>query len=286
MAYKIRQMEPRDLVDVVRLANQAFLETARHTWRMGQRFAERMRGSREALFIAETQDARVVGFAIGQCDGPRASLSWIAVHPDHSGKGVGGMLLASLEDRARDKGISRVETGTPFARSFYEKHGYRCVGVRTSLLLELVVSAIALPRGIRIRPVMLDDLSATLGPIGNEDEWLRFVEAHSSASERDPDLSVFAEPDDGRGDLIGIAVGRKNTTCEELIALTYLYAFDASRALDVLNAFAYACSCRGHRWLGVGLPLRGVDEEALRAGGWQNAALPFYCTSYTMQKDL
>ena len=286
MAYRIRQMEPQDLVDVVRLSNQAFLETARHTWRMGQRVADRMRKSRDALFIAEFADSQVVGFAIGQCDGPRASLSWIAVHPGHAGKGVGGMLLAALEDRAREKGIPLVETGTPFARSFYEKHGYVCVGVRTNLLLELVGTAIALPCGVRVRPVMLDDLSAALGSIGDEDEWLRFVEAHSNASERDPDLSIFVESDDGKGNLLGIVVGRKNATCEELIALTYLYALDGSHALDTVNALAYACSCRGHRWLGVGLPLRGVGEGELRARGWQEAGLPFYCTSYTMQKDL
>ncbi len=284
--YTIRQMEPRDLVDVVRLSNQAFLETARHTWKMGQRFADRMRTSRDALFLAEAGDARVVGFAIGQCDGSRASLSWIAVHPDHAGKGIGGMLLGALEDRARDKGISFVETGTPFARSFYEKKGYRCVGVRTSLLKELAGAAIPLPCGARVRPVMLDDLSTTLGLIGDEDEWLRFIHAHSTAVERDPDLSVLVESDAGNRGLLGVAVGRKNTTCEELIALSYMHALDGSNALDVLNALAYLCSCRGHRWLGVSLPLRGVDEKALRACGWQDATLPFYCTSYSMQKRL
>jgi ribosomal protein S18 acetylase RimI-like enzyme len=286
VAYGIRQMQPRDLVDVVRLSNQAFRETARHTWRMCQRFADRMRGDREALFVAEAEDGTVVGFSIGQCEGDRASLSWIAVHPDHSGRGVGGMLLGALENRAREKGIPVVQTGTPFARPFYEKHGYRCVGVRRSLLLELVGTAVPLPRGIRVRPTQLDDLSATLGLFEDEEEWFRFVEAHAGASERNPDLSLSAESDSDRRDLLGIAVGRKNTTCEELIALTYLHAFDGPRAQDILDAFAYACSCRGHRWLGIGLPLPGVGEEALRSRGWQDAKLPFYCTSYTMQKVL
>ena len=37
---------------------------------------------------------------------------------------------------------------------------------------------------------------------------------------------------------------------------------------------------------GQGLGAQPLDEKALRACGWQDATLPFYCTSYSMQKRL
>ena len=129
MGYRIRQMRPSDAVAVVRIANQAFLETARLTSLMGRRFVQRMKGDRDCLFVAESDDGEVVGFVIGSCKGGRATIGWIAVHPGHQGRGIGGMLLEAVEGKAMERGIRVVETGTPFARTFYEKYGYRCVAV-------------------------------------------------------------------------------------------------------------------------------------------------------------
>lgn len=58
------------------------------------------------------------------------NLYFIAVHPDHQGKGLGGKLLRSVEQRLSERGdrILLVETsGLPNfkrTRAFYRKYGY------------------------------------------------------------------------------------------------------------------------------------------------------------------
>lgn len=53
----------------------------------------------------------------------------IAVMRPHRGKGFGSRILAYLEDRARQKGLTRVYLGAQVqAIPFYEKSGYRCYG--------------------------------------------------------------------------------------------------------------------------------------------------------------
>ncbi|MCX7778562.1 MAG: GNAT family N-acetyltransferase, partial [Armatimonadetes bacterium] len=97
-------------------------------WYIGKAFVQWMQRHRHCMFLAETEDGEAVGFLIGRCDGDKARIGWIAVHQTHWGRGVGGMLLSAIEQCAIERGIKVVETGTPFARTFYEKYGYECVG--------------------------------------------------------------------------------------------------------------------------------------------------------------
>jgi ribosomal protein S18 acetylase RimI-like enzyme len=276
-------MKPSDVVAVMRIANQAFLETARLTSLMGRRFAQRMRGDRECLFVAETDEGEMVGFVMGSCKEDRASIGWIAVHPNHQGRGVGGMLLEAVERRAMEKGIRVVETGTPFARTFYEKHGYRCVGIRRSMLLELVGREVSAPEDLRIRVITLDDLAEVMDFIGDEEEWLKFLEAYFSAYERDADKAIAVLSEEG---MVGIAIGRTDELCGELVTLAYLFVKDNRRAMDVLRSLAYVASTRGCRWFGVELPVRGITEAELESQGWEDAKLPFFWTGYRMRKEL
>ena len=283
MGYRIREMRPSDVVAIVRIANQAFLETARLTPLMGRRIAQRMRGDRECLFVAETDGGEVVGFVVGSCGEERATVGWIAVHPRHQGRGIGGILLEAVERKAMEKGISVVETGTPFARSFYEKYGYRCVETHRSMLLELVGREVSIPEDLRIRVITLDDLPEVMDFIDDEDEWLRFLDAYFSAYEKDADkaIAAFCEQE-----MVGIAVGRTEEVCSELITLAYLFVRDERRAMDVLKALAYVASTRGCRWFGVELPIKGITEAELESLGWEDAKLPFFWTRYRMRKEL
>jgi ribosomal protein S18 acetylase RimI-like enzyme len=88
------------------------------------------------VFCAFDNDRNLVGYI---CFGPIPmtercyDLYWIKVDEASSRKGVGGMLLAFMEEYVAGEGARRiyVETSstTPYqaARSFYEKHGYRFV---------------------------------------------------------------------------------------------------------------------------------------------------------------
>ena len=282
--YKLREMRPSDVLAVVRIANQSFLETARLGWLMGRRVVQRLISDRECLFVVEDSRGEVVGFVVGGCRGDRATIGWIAVHPNHRGRGIGGMLLKAVEDRAREKGIRVVETGTPFARPFYEKYGYECVHVERSMILELVGRSISIPEGVRIRTIMLDDLPMLLEFMGDEGEWLRFASAYFAAYENDPEKAILVTSEEEN--VLGVAVGRSDKTCSELAALSYLFVKEKGDAVKVLNSFAYVASSRGHRWLGVELPIMGITEELLEKMGWQDAKLPFFWTRYRLRKKL
>jgi len=282
MGYRIRGMKPSDVVAVVRIANQSFLETARISSLMGRRFAQRMKESRECLFVAESDDGEVVGFVVGSCEGERATIGWIAVHPKHQGKGIGGMLLGAVESRAREKGIYVVETGTPFARKFYEKYGYRCVEIHRSMLLELVGKGISIPEGLGIRVVILDDLDWVMDFIGDEEEWLRFLDAYFSAYGRDAEKAIAVSSEE----LVGVAIGETNEVCSELVKLSYLFVRDEEKAMDVLSCLVYVTSTRGCRWFGVELPVKGITEGELESRGWEDARFPFFWTKYRMRKEL
>jgi putative acetyltransferase len=82
----------------------------------------------ERMFVAELESGAgraVIGLAGIHGNEVRA----VYVHPDHVGRGVGGVLLAALEQQARSNGFeSLVLHSTLNARMFYLRHGYRDEG--------------------------------------------------------------------------------------------------------------------------------------------------------------
>jgi GNAT superfamily N-acetyltransferase len=71
----------------------------------------------------------VVCFAISTSRGTLvAKLDDVNVRPGLEGKGIGSVLLASLKDELRSRGVTRIDTATHFdnpgARRFYARHGF------------------------------------------------------------------------------------------------------------------------------------------------------------------
>jgi len=284
MKYKVRQIKLSDVFSIVRIANQSFLETARLGWLIGRGVVQQLMRNRECIFIAETNRGDPAGFVVGALKDDKAIIRWISVHPSHWRRGVGGMLLRAVEEKAREKGICVVETGTPFARSFYEKYGYKCVDVRRSMLLELVGRSIPMPEGLRIRVLMLEDLPMLLDFIRDENEWLRFAAAYFEAYKSDPEKAILVTREDSG--ILGVAIGRSEKICSELVTLSYIFAKKKEDTIRILNSLAYLASSHGHRWLGISLPIAGITEEQLKRAGWQDAKLPFFWTMYIMKKKL
>jgi GNAT superfamily N-acetyltransferase/adenylate kinase family enzyme len=76
--------------------------------------------------VAEQQDGHAVGFA--QLF-PSDVVEMMYCDPGHSRGGIGGRLLAALEDRARSCGQIVLDTkASLLARPFFEKHGYQALG--------------------------------------------------------------------------------------------------------------------------------------------------------------
>lgn len=280
---RIRPMRLEDIISVVRIANQSFLETARLTKLMGQRFAHYMRQWPDWLFVAETFEGRVVGFIFGSLEGEaHASIHWIAVHPEFQGMGIGGMLLKAIEEKAMGLGLKAILTGTPFALRFYEKYGFKCVGIRRRLVLELVGKSLEPPEGLESRPIALEGLRDFI-PLMNREEYLRFLSAYFSVYESDPDKALAALADNR---IVGILIGRRNEVYPDLVTLDCIFVKDSAYAYSMLKLFAYRASTGGYRWVGVELPIPYLEEGELLKEGWQDARLPSFWTGYQLRKDL
>lgn len=63
-----------------------------------------------------------------------AQIRFMAVAPDHQGQGLGRTVLAELERRARQAGVSRIVLNArDSALAFYRKYGFQVVGPAHSL---------------------------------------------------------------------------------------------------------------------------------------------------------
>lgn len=279
---RIRPMRLEDLLPVVRIANQSFLETARLTRLMGQRFSQYMRECADWLFVAEALDGRVVGFVFGHPTEGSASIQWIAVHPEFQGRGIGGMLLKAIEAKARGLGLKAIVTGTPFALRFYEKHGFKCTGIRRRLILDLVGRSVEPPKALEGRPITLEGLKPLI-PLMDREEYLRFLSAYFRAYESDSEkaLAAFAE-----NRILGVIIGCRDDVYPELITLSYIFVRDPRYAHGMLELLAYMASAGGHRWVGVELPIPYLEEGELFKEGWQEAQLPSFWTGYQLRKEL
>lgn len=77
----------------------------------------------ERVMLVATDGAMVVGF--GQLNPATAEIDAVYVLPERQGQGIGQLLLAELEDRARRRGIGTLElSATLNAATFYERAGY------------------------------------------------------------------------------------------------------------------------------------------------------------------
>lgn len=90
----------------------------------------------EGFVVERGHEPALIGFLTFHIlDETTAELSWLGVHPEYQGAGVGSRLLAALEDELERRDIARVQVGTvaeeseepAFAgtRHFYLSHGFR-----------------------------------------------------------------------------------------------------------------------------------------------------------------
>ncbi len=85
-------------------------------------FYRRALARTDLFVVAEAEGAGVVALGASRRD----EVWLLYTDPDWAGRGIGGALLARLEDDIRTRGhrVLRVESSLA-ARGFYERHGYR-----------------------------------------------------------------------------------------------------------------------------------------------------------------
>lgn len=81
----------------------------------------------------EDRNGTIVGFGMLRAHNPASTFSQTAeaiyfIHPDHTGRGLGKMLLASLEKGAVEKGITNIlahiSSLNPNSLKFHQKNGF------------------------------------------------------------------------------------------------------------------------------------------------------------------
>jgi ribosomal protein S18 acetylase RimI-like enzyme len=121
----LRSFQLSDVHDVSRIwqlnaSRDPEMETLRE-------LSKQLARDRDLVLVAEV-DGRVVGAIVGTMDRSTGFFYCLAVHPDYQGRGIGRRLVASLEERFRQKGVKRIwitiDEGTKKLLPFYLHLGY------------------------------------------------------------------------------------------------------------------------------------------------------------------
>lgn len=130
----MRVAEPADLATIVTLINRAYEVEAPFV--EGPRVTEEyvrslMVAGRE--FLIASVDGRAVGCVMIHIHAGRGYMALLAVDPAEQGAGVGGWLLARVEDTVRSRGIVFLDITVISLRhellQYYAKRGFRVSGM-------------------------------------------------------------------------------------------------------------------------------------------------------------
>ncbi|WP_430504899.1 GNAT family N-acetyltransferase [Haloparvum sp. PAK95] len=84
------------------------------------------------VFVAVAESAVVGGVRLTEPEPARGKISRFGVHEDWKGRGIGGELLAHVEEVCRNRGYDSVRLTTPgdhpFLPGFYRSRGYEKTG--------------------------------------------------------------------------------------------------------------------------------------------------------------
>lgn len=120
---RIRRARPSDLPQIVQIERLCFPDETAFPPDM---FAYLIRHS--IALVACEQHGRILGFIMGYTSGSGGAIYTLDVHPQHRRKGIGGMLMAAIEEELRDRDAKaiRLEAALdrPEALQLYHRAGY------------------------------------------------------------------------------------------------------------------------------------------------------------------
>lgn len=278
-----RKVELDDLPQIIRIANQAFVEMGRLPARFAKRALEHIKNYPEWQFIA-ARNERVLGFIFGspQCgEEVVMPINWIATDPALQGRRIGGKLLQAYERHCRKLGCQRIYIRTPFAEQFYKKYGYRPIGASYRVIKELMGKSIPDPGTKNYRILELEDIPVVLSSL-QQSEHFPFLESFFSVYEGEPDKAFLCIR---RDTLRWVLICRSDPYEFDLIHTLFVHTRCRSDLEELLSVFEHRCSKKGKRWAGF-VPRTDEDKQLAEKRGWQESHLPSFWVMYKLEKIL
>lgn len=129
MSTKIKKLSIADYDSIIRLWADA-----------GLKHKPKGRDSRESMqkemqldgvsYFGYYENDKLLGVGLANYDGRRGWINRIAVHPDHRGRGIGGILIAEAEKFLKSKGAvvlsALIEDINEPSMTCFEKAGFSC----------------------------------------------------------------------------------------------------------------------------------------------------------------
>lgn len=133
-AIVVRGLTAEDLEPVVDI-DRRHSGLSRHGFYQ-KRLNAALRNPKAFIYVGACEGDRLVGFALARllggefgAEGTAAVLDAIGVDPDQQGRGIGGALIAGLDDVMRRKGIRELQTQSEWTDArqlrFFEHLGFR-----------------------------------------------------------------------------------------------------------------------------------------------------------------
>lgn len=135
---EIRDYEPADWAAVARAHDAARLQELVASVGVEAFLSLADTAEEEGLFDDQLWVASLDGEVVGFVAFADAEVTWLYVHPERQGRGVGRALLRHALAHARSHGAGRVETTVldgNRARALYESEGFTLVETRTGPLV-------------------------------------------------------------------------------------------------------------------------------------------------------
>lgn len=148
----LRDMTWRDIPRLTELEAELFADDA---WTAPTWWAE-LAGRPRREYVVLEGDTGVEGYAGVDHGGDVADVMTVAVIPGRRGAGLGDRLVATLLERARDRGagsaILEVRADNRSARALYERHGFTEISVRRRYYQPGDVDAVVMRRRLEEAP--------------------------------------------------------------------------------------------------------------------------------------
>ncbi len=277
---EIRNLSLGDVIPAMRACNQAFLEGARFP-EMGANVVRYIREHPEWQWGA-FDGGELLGFLLTEPreEKQRVAIRLIATNPEIQGKGTGGRLLAALDKKAVAGGFNLLSVGTPFAKRFYEKYGFKVTVISLKMIREIIQQPVPRPAGVEISTLDFESAAALLAQLADDETRARFLAAFMKDYRHNRGLALHVARG---GEFVGVVLGSISEFYEDFAPVSFFHAADDGLA-TLVRSYEYTASTLGVRYVGFAPGAEAEDE--FKKLGYERAERDFYWTMYTLERPL